>query len=407
MPTSIYAAETKKIREFESWREVPDKFKTRNQWLRAGRKVPTKTKPLARLLYPKLVEHWPGSMLENSFLSKVTDDLTLITDPPTPLFHLDQTKPYRASPRTLAYFAFEEIFFDFARKDSYILKFNKEQAQERDSWYTMTAFPTAQNPLDRGFLSPAIIRKHINQREIVGIKATRWTRFVVIDLDFHGRDSKLFEDQAEVLLSEFHGKATWHYQVKRHDVTGLHLIRTFDKPQDLDTITDSLRAILRRLDAGWGKEYLLTWMKDRFPEIKCAKDAKRQRILVALQELGIIEARIKGRPKITATRWVLGERATKAISSQSDAPGTKEHLSLLEFPFSNHEGEEGVIIVKADNKTIVANRSDPETQFQPASKSGGVGSHEMPFDLMESIWERIEPVYAGVGGGLAINEDAA
>jgi hypothetical protein len=693
MPTSIYAAGTEKLRDFESWREVPDVFKTRNQWLRAGRKVPTKTKPQARLLFPKLVEHWPGSILEDSFLAKVTDDLTLITDPPTALFHLDQTRPYRASPRTLAYFAFEELFFDFARKDSYILKFDKEMAQERDSWYTMTAFPTAQNPLDRGFLSPAIIRKHINQREIVGIKATRWTRFILIDLDFHGRDSKLFEDQAEVLLNEFHGKATWHYQVKRHDVTGLHLIRTFDKPQDLDTITESLRTILRRLDAehpdlaqrareagmktlaeleiypqrdhgvrlplcfdremlldaplplvpckgrmiqdvgkyvewlknpnrqympkerildylhyfarieapkpttvtrnratgkilakgwknnlrrmlpdfwldgeahgetlnnhiivlarlafvygygqqeiergitayvnelppsarscssrllkgkmrsiasvvktsvkyacddnghqhdpvlstkklqavqakwngfdpldketwsslastnvvtpewteadknafftylhkplfvkdeslilrfvnavvnltlqkdkagdGWGKEYLLTWMKDRFPEIKCAKDAKRQRILVALQELGIIEARIKGKPKITATRWVLGERAINAISSQSDAPGTKEHLSLLEFPFLNHEGEEVVTIDKADNKTIVANQNRPESLLQPMNKMEGTRSHQGPSDLIEGIWERVEPVFVGAGGVLCINEDTA
>jgi hypothetical protein len=693
MPTSIYAAGTEKLRDFESWREVPDEFKTRNQWLRAGRKVPSKTKPQARLLHPKLVEHWPGSILEESFLSKVTDDLTLITDPPTALFHLDQTKPYRASPRTLAYFAFEEIFLDLARKDSYIIKFDKEQGQERDSWYTMTAYPTAQNPLDRGFLSPAIIRKHINQREIVGIKATRWTRFVLIDLDFHGRDSQLFEDQAEVLLNEFHGKATWHCQVKRQDVTGLHLIRIFDKPQDLDTITESLRAILRRLDAatpdlarrareagmktlgeleiypqqdhgvrlplcfdremlldaplplvpckgrmiqdvekyvewlknpnrqympkerildylhyfarieapkpttvtrnratgkilakgwknnlrrmlpdfwldgdahgetlnnhiivlarlafvhghgqhemeraitgfvkelppsarscssrllngkmlsiasvvktsvkyacddnghqldpalstkkleavlakwngfdpldketwsslastnvvspewteadknafvtylrkplfvkdeslilqfvnavvnltlqkdkagdGWGKEYLLTWMQDRFPEIKCAKDAKRQRILVALQELGIIEARIKGRPKITATRWVLGERAMKAISSPSDAPGTKEHLSLLEFPFSNHNVEERAISDKADNKEAVASQDRPETLLQPTNKMEGTGSHQEPSDLIEGIWERVEPVYAGVGGGLCINEDAA
>lgn len=693
MPTSIYATGTEKLREFDGWREVPDEFKTRNQWLRVGRKVPTKTKPLARLLYPKLVEHWPGSILEDSFLANVTDDLTLITDPPTALFHLDQTKPYRANPRTLAYFAFEEIFFDLARKNSYILKFDKELAQERDSWYTMTAYPTAQNPLDRGFLSPAIIRKHINQREIIGIKATRWTRFVLIDLDFHGRDSKLFEDQAEVLLNEFHGKATWHYQVKRNDVTGLHVIRTFDKPQDLDTITDSLRAILRRLDAdypdlarrakeagmktlgeleiyphrdhgvrlplcfdremlldaplplvpckgrmiqdvekyvewlknpnrqympkesildylhyfarieaprswgvtrnrptgkilangwknnlrrmlpdfwldgdahgetlnnhiivlarlafvygygqqeierginafvndlppsarscssrllkgkmrsiasvvttsvkyacddnghqldpalstkklkavlakwngfdpldketwlslastnvvfpewteadknafftylpkplfvkdesvilrfvnavvnltlqkdkagdGWGKEYLLTWMKDRFPEIKCAKDAKRQRILVALQELGIIEARIKGKPKITATRWVVGERAMNAISSQSDAPGTKEHLSLLEFPFSNHDGQEGVITEEADDKAAIANQNSPETLLQSTNKMEGIGRHQELFDLIEGIWERVEPVFVGAGGGLCNNEDAA
>jgi hypothetical protein len=158
---------------------------------------------------------------------------------------------------------------------------------------------------------------------------------------------------------------------------------------------------------GWGKEYLLTWMKDRFPEIKCAKDAKRQRILVALQELGIIEVRLKGKPKITATRWVLGERAMQAISSQCDAPGTKEHLSLLEFPFSNHDGEERVISDKADNKEAVASQDRSETLSQPTNKMEGIGSHQEPSDLNEGIWERVEPVYAGVGGGLCINEDAA
>lgn len=157
---------------------------------------------------------------------------------------------------------------------------------------------------------------------------------------------------------------------------------------------------------GWGKEYLLTWMKDRFPEIKCAKDAKRQRILVALQELGIIEVHKKGVPKKAATRWVLGERAMNAISSQCDAPGTKKHLSLLEFPFSHHNGQEGVINDKADNKATTANRTPPETLLQPSNRTDGIGSQNQPFDLIDSIWERIEPVYAGVGGGLAINEDA-
>jgi hypothetical protein len=49
----------------------------------------------------------------------------------------------------------------------------------------------------------------------------------------------------------------------------------------------------------------------------------------------------------------------------------------------------------------------PETLLQPANKMEGTGSHQEPSDLIEGIWERVEPVYAGVGGGLCINEDAA
>jgi len=683
MPISIYAAEQKKRRDFESWREVPPEFKTKRQWLKAGRKVLAKAKPQARVLYPRLVDSW---CLDDNFLEEVTDEWALITDAPTNLFHFDQTTPYRANSRTLAYFDFEEIFFDLARKDSHILKFDKAAGRERDEWYTMTGYASIQNPADRGFLTSTAIRRHINQREIVGIKATGKTGFMLIDLDFHGRDLAVFEAQAEVLLNEFHGKGTWHYQVKKHDVTGLHLIRTFPNPVDLDEATTLLRQILLRLDAdnpdlarrakdagmatlgeleiyperdhgvrlplcldrevlvdaplslvsfkgrmvqdvekyvdwlqnpnrqhmpkdrildylhyfarletkpkspspkkervdwangeisangwngnlkrrlvgfwllgdadglplnehivvlcrlaaaagygqqeiercvnafvkelppaaricssrllngkmrriasvvkttakyacddnghqddpelsmkklkaalarwtgfdpldkstwsvlvtsahvkvspnwskqdkadietylakplfvkdaslllrfvnaivnltlqkekegnGWGKDYLEKWMQDKFPEIKCAKDEKRQRILVALQELGIIVSRIKGKPKVTATHWVLGERASTAISSQSDAQATKEHLSLLEFPFSKqneHQNEKAQEPVLQDEVENVPSHSEPLKSFLRHSiKAGGSEDQLTSFDLMQSILERIE-----------------
>lgn len=684
MPEYIYAAEQKKRRDFESWRQVSPEFKTKRKWLKAGRKVLAKAKPQARVLYPRIIE-WPCS--DDRFLAQVTDELTLITDPPTALFHFDQTTEYRASARTKAYFAFEEIFFDLARKDSHILKFDKAAGRERDEWYTMTGYASIQNPADRGFLTSAAIRRHINQREIVGIKAKDKTRFMLIDPDYHGRDLAVFEGQVEVLLNEFHGKATWHYQVKKHDVTGLHLIRTFPNPVDLDEATALLRQILLRLDAdnpelarrakdagmatlgeleiypqrdhgvrlplcldrevlldaplplvsfkgrmvqdvekyiawlqnpnrqympkerildylhyfarletkpkapspkkervdwangeisangwnnktksrlpgfwldgnadgrplnehivvlcrlaaaygysqqeiessvnafvkelppaartcssrllngkmrrianvvetsaecacdnnghqddpelsmkklkatlarwigfdplnkstwsvlvtsvhvpvtpnwskqdkadietylakplfvkdsslllrfvnaivnltlqkekegnGWGKDYLEKWMKDKFPQIKCAKDEKRQRIIVALQELGIIVSRIKGKPKVTATHWVLGERASTAISSQSDAQATQEHLSLLEFPFSKqneHQDEFAQEPVLQDEVVSISSSPEPPESFLRHSiKSGGTEDQLASPDLMRSVLERIEP----------------
>ena len=665
MPEYIYAAEQEKRRDFESWREVPTEFKTKRQWLKAGRRVLAKAKPQARVVYPRIIE-WPCS--DDRFLAQVTDELTLITDPPTALFHLDQTKEYRASARTRAYFAFEEIFFDHARKDSYALKFDRRKGQEQDGWYTVTGYADIPNPADRGFLSSAIIRRHINQREIVGIKATDKTLYRVIDLDFHERDAKIFEDQADVLLSEFHGKDTWHFQVKRHDVTGLHLIQVFEEARDLDEAVNELRQILIRLDAanpelahrarnagmatlaeleiypnrnhavrlplcfdremlldkplplvtvgkkqvqdvegyirwlndtdrkympkeqildylhyfaiaectpkasspkkekvdwangeisangwnkklksrlpgfwlegdadgvplnehivvlcrlaavygycqqeiersinafvkelpaaarkcssrlvngkmrkiasvvkssvkfacdenghqddsaislnkleavlarwngfdplnkstwsksntvakvtvtpkwskqdkqdivaylsrplfvkddsliirfvneivnltlrkdkegnGWGKEFLLKWMNSRFPEIKCAKDEKRQRIIVALQELGIIRVRVKGKLQLSATHWVFGERAITATQHQSGIPATKEHLYVM-VPFfqSNDQKDE----------------KPPESFLRRSIKSGDTDDQLASVDLMESILERIEP----------------
>ncbi len=684
MPISIYAAEQKKRRDFERWREVPPEFKTKRQWLKVGRKVLDKAKPQARVLYPRLVDNW---CLDDNFLEEVTDEWALITDAPTNLFHFDQTAPYRANSRTLAYFAFEEIFFDHARKDSYILKFDKAAGRERDEWYTLTGYASIQNPADRGLLTSTAIRRHINQRDIVGIKAKDKTRFMLIDLDHHGRDLAVFEAQAEVLLNEFHGRGTWHYQVKKHDVTGLHLIRTFPNLVDLDETTTLLRQILLRLDAdnpelacrakdagmttlgeleiypqrdhgvrlplcldrevlldaplslvsfkgkmvqdvekyvawlqnpnrqympkdrildylhyfarletkpkgpspkkervdwangeisangwngnlkrrlagfwlhgnadglplnehivvlcrlaaaagysqqeieasvnafvkelpaaartcssrllkgkmrkiasvvkstakyacddnghqddpelsmkklkaalarwtgfdpldkstwsvlvtsvhitvtpkwskqdtqafetylakplfvkdsslllrfvnaivnltlqkekegnGWGKDYLEKWMKDKFPEIKCAKDEKRQRILVALQELGIIKRRIEGKPKVTATHWVLGERAITAISSQSDAQATKEHLSLLEFPFSKQNEHQDEFaqepVLQNEVEAFRPSPEPPDSFLRHSIKSGGTEGQMASSDLMDSILGRIEP----------------
>ena len=64
---------------------------------------------------------------------------------------------------------------------------------------------------------------------------------------------------------------------------------------------------------GWHKDYLQTWMKSNFPTINCGKAQKRQAILVALQELGIIHPLFKGRPKLFVTRWTLGEMAQEVI----------------------------------------------------------------------------------------------
>ena len=64
---------------------------------------------------------------------------------------------------------------------------------------------------------------------------------------------------------------------------------------------------------GWHKDYLLKWMTDKFPEIKCRKPMKRQKILVALHELRILHPLFKGVAGVFATRWTLGEMALNAI----------------------------------------------------------------------------------------------
>ena len=242
--TGIYAPAVQNRQDFQSWKEVSENFKTRTQWLKAGRRVGDGEQPQARVLYPRIVEasgfpYWDESVLEQY------DEFVLVTDPPTHLFHFDQTVAYNASSRTKAYEAFEEIFLRHSRKDSFGRKTDSATGDELDDWVTITVFPNSQQ---FQFLNGQLIRQHVNQKQIVGVKGTERTRFLLLDLDYHGRDQAVFEAQAEVLLNALHGRGTWHFQVKRQDVTGLQMICVFAEPVDLQVVTEKLETILRELD---------------------------------------------------------------------------------------------------------------------------------------------------------------
>lgn len=61
-------------------------------------------------------------------------------------------------------------------------------------------------------------------------------------------------------------------------------------------------------------------MTDKFPEINCRKPQKRQRIIVTLQELGVIRRVINGKLGICTTRWTLGDMAEMAVAASAASP---------------------------------------------------------------------------------------
>ena len=230
MTLSIICTNKKKtLLKFEGWRDVPSNFKTRNQWLRAGRRVPKRELPSARVIYPRIIEGNCFFGPETIVLDQ-TDESSLITSQPTPLFDLSQTVLYTPGSRTLAYWAFEDIFLLHSRKDSWIRK-TDFSGEELEEWLTEHEDGFATKSHLRNRLTGDLIRKHINQRQIIGVKGGEMTRSVVIDLDYHGRNQEVFEAQAEVLLDKIHGVGTWHFQVKRHDVTGIQFIYVLDRKQ--------------------------------------------------------------------------------------------------------------------------------------------------------------------------------
>ena len=243
----VCTSQSETLTDFEGWKHVPQNLKTKKQWLRAGRRVRKGARPTARVVYPRIIEG-RGFFGPDTIILDQTDEFAVTSDEPSPLFDIGATALYNPSPRTRAYMAFEDIFFKYARKDCWIRK-TDDAGEELEDWTTENEFEYAIAYHERNRLTEQLVRKHINQRQIIGVKGGTMTMFVLIDLDFHGRNLKVFEAQAEILLDKFHGVRTWHFQVKHQDVTGLQLIHVFEEPKELAVVHRELRAILVELDA--------------------------------------------------------------------------------------------------------------------------------------------------------------
>lgn len=226
---------------FEAWENVPRNLKTRRQWTKERRAILPDEEPVAEMVISTFDLPLEEAEYMKRLILRIEDDNAVIVENSVPLFHEDQTRLSKITDRTLAYLDFEDIFTAHAQKDCYA-RWNAEE----NRWTTVNA---SQENFLAPFLSPDLIRRCINQREIIGIRGTDKTRFIAIDLDFHGQDRKVFLDQAEVLLKAFHGKHGWHYQVSRDDVNGIHFLKVLDKASPLALERTRLRNQLKAINA--------------------------------------------------------------------------------------------------------------------------------------------------------------
>jgi hypothetical protein len=219
--------------EYKNWLELPTNLKTKKKWLRSERRVQKGAFPLAHVVYEQIDDDTG----EISVTSRV------------PLYDIAQTVPYKPSPRTKAYWEYEKIFFENARKDVWIHKTDITTGLELKSWVTEKELDEYLPYHLRNKLTSELIQKHVNQNQIIGIKSLETTRFILIDLDLHGKNFDVFEEQAKVLLEKFNGKDAWHCQVHESEVNGIHFIRVFDRNEMLDYEVARLRKMLQRLDS--------------------------------------------------------------------------------------------------------------------------------------------------------------
>ena len=219
--------------EYQNWLGIPTNLKTKKKWLRSERRVRKGEYPVAQVVYEQIDDG--------------TGEITIISS--VPLYDIQQTLPYKPSPRTKAYWEYEKIFFENSRKDVWIHKTDLSTGLELRSWVTEKELDEHMPYHLRNRLTSDIIQKHLNQKQIIGIKSLETTRFLLIDLDLHGKNFEVFEDQAKVLLERFHGKDAWHCQVHDSNVSGIHFIRVFDRNEMLNYEVEQLRKVLRRLDS--------------------------------------------------------------------------------------------------------------------------------------------------------------
>ena len=104
----------------------------------------------------------------------------------------------------------------------------------------------------KGYLDDRKIRKHIEGKEIYGVRAGEFTNCVVIDLDLHNGKKKVFLRQLRVIMDHFHGSRAVHYSVSK---SGVHVIIMLDRP----TRTDAARAWLRKELESLDTEELKEW----------------------------------------------------------------------------------------------------------------------------------------------------
>ena len=314
-------------RTFEDWKHVPDYLKPRSRWLRLGRKVKPKEAAVARKVTPYILGD--DEPLGDFEVLDSSDGLTRVTSKPTELFRESQTTPYTPTPRTEAYWAFEDIFLYGANTKNWLYRSISDSGEESDCWATEEVKGDCGLQYDPRYLTPARVRTHLNHGKIVGIKnKSGTTKFLTLDLDYHLRDREVFLEQARVLLEHFHGD-TWHYQVSKEDVSGMHFFKVFPKPRNLNEAVGEIEQTLQQLD-------------DQNPELR---ERAKKAGMKSLAEMEIYPAAEQGiRLPLARGRWMIldGYVGTTTVKNRKVAD-IERYVAWLNDPNRKHMPVEDIL----------------------------------------------------------------
>ena len=328
---------------FAHWNDVPSSLKCAGQWMRVGRKVIAEELPAGKVAVAQ------DGGVDDPVVVDGGGDWEEAPSHHALLYRLEQTRPYTPNPRTMAYWGYDDVFLKGANRRDWILK-AIDDGTEAPEWMTSRANGISGNFHDYRMLSSSQIRSHLNHKQVAGIKnGSGKTRFVAIDLDFHGRDKSVFLDQAKALLKLFHGD-TWHYQIADGAINGIHLIHVFSVPRDLTESITHLRRQLRRLD-------------QQFPELRERAEKAGMRTIADLE---LYPAKNQGfRLPLAFGRVVVLDKILPAIEHKGKKVADVEsYVRWLDDPGRQHMPADKILELLEQNTTESAASSQSTTPIK-------------------------------------------
>src|SRR5215470_1615867 len=203
---------------------IPPELATNETWMLDRRKARPRVRPAAFFRPPGYEPEFRGS------------DLGI------PLYTHDQTQPYHATPPTLASQVYYDLFVASQNRQKLSVWFDgrgKKGRRQKPGWRTFDKY-----------LSRAKIRAHLRGRDIYACWGDEFSRWFLLDVDFHDQDPASFLAVLKALedLPGFFPEVRWFYSCNRQGLRGLHIVGVLPHARRLEDIQADVRKVLAYLE---------------------------------------------------------------------------------------------------------------------------------------------------------------
>jgi hypothetical protein len=218
---------------------------TMNEWAEEKRRLAARSHELSDR--PDQLERF--CQFQKGLVPRRVDDKVVVDIKRIPVYHESQMQGGKFRPRTKAFIEFGNIFWRRSNRTNYIKR--NPDPDGKPKWFTKDHDQRKFELQPLVYMNEGMLRDHINQRDIYGVRADHATpqRWVAADFDLHidkGDRPDIFMRQVEALLTYLHSKQ-WIVCLPRGAITGIHVVKIFDKPRRWQLVREEIEAMLRHL----------------------------------------------------------------------------------------------------------------------------------------------------------------